>query len=104
MNERNGLAFLIGFIIGGLVGAAIALLFAPYPGEETRARLREKGIELKARAGEVAEEARRRAGELREKGVERIKEAIASGKEAAVKKKEELLAKLEAEKRAEVEA
>ena len=29
-------AFLVGFIIGGLVGAAVALILAPQSGEESR--------------------------------------------------------------------
>jgi gas vesicle protein len=37
MAERDEFgAFLIGFIIGGLTGAAISLLMAPQSGEETR--------------------------------------------------------------------
>jgi gas vesicle protein len=54
-------AFLAGFFIGGLVGAVVALLFAPQSGEETRTMIREKSIELKDKAVETAEEARLRA-------------------------------------------
>jgi gas vesicle protein len=58
-------AFLIGFVVGGLVGAAVALLMAPQSGEETRTVIREKGIEIKDRAMETAEEARERAEKFR---------------------------------------
>ena len=54
-------AFLVGFIVGGLAGAVVSLLFAPQSGEETRALLREKSIELRDRASETAEEALARA-------------------------------------------
>jgi len=54
-------AFLSGLIIGGLVGAAAALLLAPQSGEETRELIRDKSIELKDRAVETAEEARVKA-------------------------------------------
>ena len=37
-----------GLIIGGLVGAALAILMAPQSGEETRAQLREKSYDLKS--------------------------------------------------------
>lgn len=116
-NEKDkGGEFLAGFIIGGLVGAAIALILAPGPGEETRARLKERGIELKGRAEdlseearkrteearkqaeEVAEEARRRAEELAEEQRSRLQEAVEEGKKTAAQKKNELLARLEAEK------
>jgi gas vesicle protein len=44
-------AFLAGFVIGGLVGAATALIMAPQSGAETRAQIAAKGEELR-RAGE----------------------------------------------------
>jgi gas vesicle protein len=53
-------AFLVGFIVGGLAGAATALLFAPQSGEETRAMIKDKSIELKDRAAETIEDARAR--------------------------------------------
>ena len=44
-------AFMAGFVIGGLVGAATALILAPQSGAETRAQIAAKGEELK-QAGE----------------------------------------------------
>ena len=46
-------AVLTGMMIGGLVGAVIALLYAPSSGEETRARMSGKAIELRNRATET---------------------------------------------------
>jgi gas vesicle protein len=43
-------AFLAGFVIGSLVGAAAALILAPQSGEETRTLIHDKGIELRTRA------------------------------------------------------
>lgn len=54
-------AFLVGFIVGGLTGAVVSLLFAPQSGEETRALIRDKSIELRDRAADTAEEALARA-------------------------------------------
>lgn len=68
MDNNNGqsfLAFLIGLLVGGLVGAAVALLYAPQSGEETRAVIREKSIELKEQAAE-------QAAALREQAQQRI--------------------------------
>ena len=47
-------AFLTGFLLGGLAGAAGALLMTPQPGETTRVQLRERGIELKGRFDDLS--------------------------------------------------
>ena len=54
-------AFLVGFIVGGLTGAVVSLLFAPQSGEETRALIRDKSIEIRDKAAESTEEALARA-------------------------------------------
>lgn len=110
-------AFISGFVIGGLVGAAVSLLLAPQSGEETRTMIRERGIELKeqveqtametrAKAEKLAQEARERAEELQKKGQvileeqrSRIEHAVETGKQAAKRKKPE--AKTEGEAPAE---
>lgn len=62
MSERDEFgAFLVGFIVGGLSGAIVALLFAPQSGEETRAFIKDKSIELRDKAQMTAEEALARA-------------------------------------------
>jgi gas vesicle protein len=42
--------FFSGFLIGGLVSAAAALLLAPQSGKETRTQIRDKGIGLRDKA------------------------------------------------------
>ena len=65
MSERDEFgAFLVGFIVGGLTGAVVALLFAPQSGEETRALIKDKSIELRDKAQVSAEEAYARAEQL----------------------------------------
>ena len=65
MTERDEFgAFLVGFVVGGLTGAVVALLFAPQSGEETRALIKDKSIELRDKAQVSAEEAYARAEEL----------------------------------------
>ena len=78
MSQDNEFAnFLAGFIIGGLVGAAAALLLAPQSGEETRAVIKEKGIELKDKAVMTAEDARVRAEHALDEARVRAEEAVA---------------------------
>ncbi len=75
-NDTDLGAFLGGFIIGGLVGAAAALLMAPQSGEETRTLIRDKSIELKDRAVETAEEALTRAEKALDEARMRAEDAI----------------------------
>jgi len=100
-------AFVSGFFIGGLVGAAVALLMAPQSGEETRTMIRDKSIELRdqmeatadearARAEELAQEARERAENLQARGrvileeqKARLDDAVQAGKKAVRRKTEE---------------
>ena len=105
--ENRGGDFIAGFIIGGLVGAAVSLLLAPSSGEETVAQLKDKSIELKERAAEPFGGSPEAGGRDRKQGADgreraektRLQEAIQEGKGAAAKKKEELLNLLEEKKR-----
>lgn len=86
MSDRDEFgAFLIGFIVGGLTGAVVSLLFAPQSGEETRALIKDKSIELRDKAATSAEAAIARAeaaaAEARARAEELAKELRARGKE-----------------------
>ena len=62
MSDSNDfVTFFAGMVIGGLVGAAAAMLLAPQSGEETRAMIRDKSIELKDKAVDAGQEAQLRA-------------------------------------------
>ncbi|MEA3351782.1 MAG: YtxH domain-containing protein [Chloroflexota bacterium] len=54
-------AFLSGFVLGGLVGSAVALLLAPQTGEETRTYIKDRSIELKDVVEKSAADARVKA-------------------------------------------
>ena len=75
MSDRDEFgAFLVGFVVGGLTGAVVALLFAPQSGEETRALIKDKSIELRDRASQSAEEVLARAEELTKEAKQRAAE------------------------------
>ncbi len=53
MSDNNQGAFIAGFLIGGIAGAAAAILMTPQSGEKIRLQLQEKGIELKTQFGDL---------------------------------------------------
>ena len=58
MSDNNDFgSFFAGFVIGGLVGAAMALMLAPQSGEETRRIIQDRSIELRDKAVETSQEA-----------------------------------------------
>jgi len=65
-------AFLSGFLMGALVGGAVALLLAPQAGEDTRMLIKDKSIEIKDRtsekAGEYAQKTKESAASLQHRG------------------------------------
>ena len=85
MSDNNGDlgAFLAGFVIGGLVGAAVALIMAPQSGEETRARISTRSAELRDAGTVRLQSARERAGEYGTDYRERARNAGASAQERA---------------------
>jgi gas vesicle protein len=75
----HGPGFLFGVLMGALVGAGLATIFAPVSGEEVRVRTAEKAPELWRRREELTREAiggaRARLGEAREAAREATQEA-----------------------------
>ena len=58
-NEPSGIVWLsLGLILGAVVGMAIALIAAPYPGEETRRRLSKHVDKMKRQGEEQIEQIR----------------------------------------------
>jgi len=77
MAEKDtGANFAVGFFIGALVGAAIGFLYAPKPGRETRALIREKAEHSAEKAKEAAEKAKEAAVQAEH----RVEEKLGRGK------------------------
>ena len=71
-------SILLAFLLGAVSGAALALLYAPASGDETREYLGEKAREGRARAAEAAAKGR----EVLNQGRETLSTAIERGREA----------------------
>lgn len=95
------------FLVGALVGAGLALLFAPQSGEETQEEIKARARKLRSGAEERLREAQQTL-ELRLEGireelnerVDQIKEAVDSGRQAAVDARGDLADKLDRSKAA----
>jgi len=98
-------------LIGGGIGAILALLFAPKSGHELRGdikdatrkgidRSREAAQQLGDRAGEYYEATRARAGELYSQAAERVGEVAQTAREAASRQTGTVSAAIEAGKKA----
>lgn len=88
---------LFSFLLGGLVGAGIALLLAPKSGDETRQRIREFAGDARSKAEDYVEQTKGKVTSTVEKGKGFYEEkktaltsAIEAGKEAYEKEKERL--------------
>ena len=77
MSDSNDfVSFFAGLVLGGLVGAAAAMLLAPQSGEETRAMIRDKSIELKDKAVDVGQDMTMRAEKALESTRVQLEDAI----------------------------
>src|SRR5689334_7943221 len=107
-NISNKLTYLL---IGGGIGAVLALLFAPKSGHELRGdiadatrkgidRSREAAQQLGDRAGEYYEATRGRAAELYSQAAERVSDVAQTARDAASRQTGTLTAAIDAGKKA----
>lgn len=59
---NNSWGFLVGLLVGSLVGAGTMLLLAPQSGKKTRAKIQKKSLELRNHSAEAIEDAVSQAG------------------------------------------
>jgi gas vesicle protein len=82
--RKSGGGFFWGFVFGLAVGAAVAVLFAPQSGEETRQQLSEQTTQARKRGQFNYEQF---SSQLRE----RASDAMALGRDAYARTKDEVL-------------
>jgi gas vesicle protein len=97
-NEGRGqsaVSIILASLIGGLVGAGVALLFAPLTGKETRQKIKGLAEDAQEKAAKFAEQVKSQVTSTVEKGKEVFEEkksllttAFEAGKEAYEKGKE----------------
>ena len=87
---------LAAFILGGIIGAAIGILYAPRSGKETRHNIRRMGEEIVDTVSDLSDDMKETGRKLYEEGREKvmtgrdkISEAFEAGKKAFEKYKKE---------------
>lgn len=89
MSENNSGEVILAFLLGGIIGAAVGILYAPKPGKETREKLKDLTHDLTDKLETLGEEIQSKAGS-----------AINEGKEKVVSQKQRIEAAFEAGKKA----
>ncbi len=82
MTERNG-DLLKGLFIGGLIGMALGIIFAPKSGRETREDISRKANEMLAKAKEEYEKAAEKSRQVYEASLRHVKDFNESAREKA---------------------
>ena len=95
----SGSAIAVGFLLGGALGASLALLFAPEAGRRTRERLRDWAADVRDKTMDVsgelwaeAEDVLKRSCEVFEEKKTTLSAAVQAGKEASQGERERLSA------------
>ena len=94
---NNTAGIVIGMLIGGLAGAAAALLMAPQSGKDTRRQIQEKSIELRDRTTELMADT---VAQVRTKANDLTVGLKDRGQEIAVKQLDHISEAAQAEKKA----
>ena len=88
-------SILLSFLLGGVVGAGLALLLAPQSGTETRRKIRDLADEVKEKTNEYISQTKEKVAGAVDDGKgyyeekkSLIKSAVEAGKEAYEKEKE----------------
>jgi len=89
MRDDNGCStgsVFLSFLLGGIVGAGLAMLLAPQSGPETRRKIKDFAEDMKDRVGSTVEKGK----DIFEQKKSVIATAIDAGKEAYEKERERL--------------
>ena len=87
--DGSGGSVMLAFMLGAMAGAAVALLFAPAAGEETREYLGRRAREGRDRARDAARDAAEQGREFFQRQRDSVTTAIERGREAFQQAREE---------------
>ncbi len=84
VKERS---FLVPFLVGGLVGAALGLLLAPKPGREMRKQIKDFAVDTREKMGTAIDKGKELYGEAKTA----LSSAVEAGKQAYAEEREKVL-------------
>jgi gas vesicle protein len=87
--DSSGGSVMLAFMLGAMAGAAVALLFAPAAGEETREYLGKRARDGRDRARDAARDAADQGREFYQRQRDSVSTAIERGREAFQQAREE---------------
>lgn len=92
--QSSSASWLLSFVLGGLVGAAVAMLWAPKSGRQTRDQIKDMAQDAKEKAEDYYGQMREKVSTAMQKGSEvfqqkksEMQETVEKGKEAYEKAK-----------------
>lgn len=86
--DGNSSSVFMAFVVGAVAGAAVALLYAPATGEETRRKLSEKAAEGRERAEQLRRDGKEFVARQRQNAGAAVDDAVGRGKEVVERGKE----------------
>jgi gas vesicle protein len=93
--DRDATRILGAFLIGGLIGAAVALLYAPQSGRETRKDISKKARRVKKGAVDLVEDIAESVSDFTGDVKDTAEDIIDRGRELSESAKKEIVATLE---------
>lgn len=88
-DDNGGSSVMLAFLLGAVAGAAVALLYAPAAGDETRQYLGRRAREGRDRARDAARDATDQGREFYQRQRDTVSSAIERGREAFQQAREE---------------
>jgi gas vesicle protein len=95
MKNEDGVKVAAAFLIGGAIGAAIALLYAPQSGRDTRKDIKRTARRVRAEAADLVEDTISRVDDFVDETKEMVSEIISRGVELSGAARKEIVKTLE---------
>ncbi|MBA4372024.1 MAG: hypothetical protein C0402_04095 [Thermodesulfovibrio sp.] len=90
MREEEGFStgsVLMSFLLGGIVGAGLALLLAPQSGEETRKKIKEFADDVKDKTTGLADQVKEKTSGFVDEAKHKVTDIVGEGKDMYEEKK-----------------